>query len=208
VARALDSLARTRYGDSLVIIDWLPYSQDTLNINPGDSLRLSRYQHNSGQPTLVLDGYQAVEMPTDPSEYYEKFDAKIRIVKSTPTYVTLTLSGEADTVECRVIVTLVMDSLMPGSRPILYCVVTEDSLTDLLGPSWDRVPLAFVPTDAGVSVSLARGDTLVDTLTFTTAGHRLDRLGAAVFVEDTIGSKEHPVLQSATISRFVLTEDK
>jgi hypothetical protein len=208
VARALDSLARTRYGDSLVIIDWLPYSQDTLNINPADSLRLSRYQHNSGQPTLVLDGYQAVGMPSDPSEYYETFDAAIRRVKSTATYVTLTLTGEADTVEGRVIVTLVMDSLTPGSRPTLYCVVTEDSLTDLLGPSWDRVPRAFVPSDAGVPVSLARGDTLVDTLTFTTAGHRLDKLGAAVFVEDTSVSKEHPVLQSATLSRFVQTEDK
>ena len=65
-----------------------------------------------------------------------------------------------------------------------------------------------MPDRNGVPVSLARGDTLVDTLTFVTTGHRLDKLGAAVFVEDASGTEGHPVLQSATIDRFVLTEDK
>jgi hypothetical protein len=207
-AQALDSLMRTTYGDSLAIVEWHPYATDTMNINPDDSLRVAGYQHNKGQPSLVLDGYQAVAMPSDPSEFYETFDAAIRAVKSTAAYVALTVTGEADTVEGRVIVTLAMDSITPGSSPTLYCVVTEDSLLDQLGGAYFRVPAQFLPDRNGMPVSLARGDTLVDTLTFATAGHRLDMLGAAVFVEDASGTEEHRVLQSATINRFVLTEDK
>jgi hypothetical protein len=201
---------RVRYGDSLVIVEWHPYGVDTLNINPDDSIRVSRYQHNRGQPALALDGYQQVAMPSDPSEYYATFDAAIRAVKSTAAFVALTVTGDADTVEGRIIITLAMDSITPGSSPTLYCVVTEDSLVPdtLLGGAYFCVPAQFVPDRNGVPVSLARGDTLVDTLTFATAGHRLDMLGAAVFVEDASGAEEHRVLQSVTISRFVLTEDK
>jgi hypothetical protein len=101
-----------------------------------------------------------------------------------------------------------MDSIAPGSMPTLHCVVTDDSLLDPLGGAYFRVPFQLLPDLNGMPVSLARGDTLVDTLTFATAGHRLDKLGAAVFVEDASGTEEHRVLQSATISRFVLTEDK
>jgi hypothetical protein len=207
-ARALDSLVKARFGDSLVVVDWHPYAHDAFNINPDDSLRVARYQHNRGQPALALDGYQEVVMPSDPSEYYGTFEAAIRSVKSAAAYVALTVTGEADTVEGRVIVTLAMDSIAPGSSPTLYCVVTEDSLLDPLGGAYFRVPAQFVPDRDGVPVSLARGDTLVDTLTFATAGHRLDKLGAAVFVEDSSGTEVHRVLQSATLNRFVLTEDK
>jgi hypothetical protein len=207
-ARALDSLVKTRYGDSLVIAEWHPYSTDAFNINPDDSLRVAGYQHNPGQPSLVLDGHLQLAMPSDPSEYYGTFDAAIRTVKSSAAYVALTATGEADTVEGRVIFTLAVDSITPGSTPTLYCVVTEDSLIDPLGGAYFRVPAQFVPDRNGVPVSLARGDTLVDTLTFATAGYRLDKLGAAVFVEDVRGTEEHRVLQSATINRFVLTEDK
>ena len=206
-ARALDSLVKTRYGDSLVIVEWHPYSTDMLNINPDDSIRVSRYQHNQGQPSLVLDGYLQLAMPSDPSEYYGTFDAAIRTVKSTASYVTLAATGDADTVEGRIVVTLAMDSITPGSTPTLYCVVTEDSLLDPLGGAYFRVPAQFVPDRNGVPVNLARGDTLVDTLTFATAGHRLDKLGAAVFIEDASGTEDHRVLQSATISQFALTED-
>jgi len=207
-ARALDSLVKTRYGDSLAVVEWHPYVLDTFNINPDDSLRIARYQHNPGQPSLVLDGYLQVAMPSDPSEYYGTFDAAIRTVKSSATFVALTATGEADTVEGRVIVTLAMDSVTTGSTPTLYCVVTEDSLLDPLGGAYFRIPARFLPDRNGVPVSLARGDTLIDTLTFATAGCRLDKLGAAVFVEDVKGTEEHRVLQSATINRFVLTEDK
>ncbi len=207
-ARALDSLVKTRYGDSLAVVEWHPYVLDTFNINPDDSIRVARYQHNPGQPSLVLDGYLQVAMPSDPSEYYGTFDAAIRTVKSSATFVALTATGEADTVEGRVIVTLAMDSITTGSTPTLYCVVTEDSLLDPLGGAYFRIPARFLPDPNGTSVSLARGDTLVDTLTFATAGYRLDKLGAAVFVEDVSGTEEHRVLQSATISRFVLMEEK
>jgi hypothetical protein len=199
---------KARYGDSLVIAEWHPYAHDEFNINPDDSVRMSRYLHTPGQPSLALDGSLEVVVPSDPFEYYETFDAAIQTVKSTAAYVALTATGDADTVEGRIVVTLAMDSIAPGSTPTLYCVVTEDSLLDALGGTHFRVPRQFVPDRNGLPVSLARGDTLVDTLTFPTVGYRLDKLGAAVFVEDTSGTEEHRVLQSATIDRFVLTEEK
>jgi hypothetical protein len=207
-ARALDSLVRTRYGDSLVIVEWHPYSDDSLNINPDDSIRMSRYQHNRGQPALSLDGYQQVAIPPDPAQFYETFDAAIRNVRSTVSFAALTAVGEADAAEGRIVFTLAMDSIAPGSNPTLYCVVTEDSLLDELGGAYYRVPVQLLPDRNGVPVNLARGDTLVDTLTFSTAGRRLDKLGAAVFVEDASGTAEHRVLQSATIKRFTLMEEK
>jgi len=207
-SQALDSLARTTYGDSVVIVAWHPYAHDAFNINPDDSVWVAGYQHNLGQPSLVLDGYLQLAMPSEPSEYYESFDAAIRTVKSTAAYVMLTATGDADTVEGRIVVTLAMDSITPGSAPTLYCIVTEDSLIDPLGGAYFRVPQQFLPDRNGVPVNLARGDTLVDTLTFATAGHRLEKLGAAVFIEDASGTEDHRVLQSATISQFVLTEDK
>jgi hypothetical protein len=208
-AQALDSLVRTRFGDSLVIVEWHPYAGDTFNINPDDSLRVSRYQHNPGQPSLVLDGYVAVEIPSEPTQFYSTFDDAIRAVKSEPVFVTLVVdSAMADSTQGRILLHLVADSTTPPSNPTLHCVVTEDSLLDQLGGAYFRVPAQFLPNRNGMPVSLARGDTLVDTLTFATAGHRLDMLGAAVFVEDASGTEEHRVLQSATINRFVLTEDK
>ena len=203
---------RTRYGDSLVIVEWHPYAHDSLNINPDDSLRVARYVHNLGQPSLVLDGYRAVEMPSDPSQFYSTFDDAIRVVKSESTFVTLMVdSAKADSAQGRVFVRLAADSIAPGTSPTLYCVVTEDSLVPdtVFGGAYFRVPAQFVPDPNGIPVSsLRRGDTLDTILTFATAGHRLDMLGAAVFVEDASGSEEHRVLQSVTISRFVLTEDK
>ena len=199
---------RTRYGDSLVIAEWHPYAYDTFNINPDDSLRVFRYQHNPGQPSLVLDGYLEVVMPSDPAQYYGEFDNAVKSVKSDTSFMMLEASGEADSSVGRVFIRLAADSITPGTSPTLYCVVTEDSLPAPLGGAYFRVPAQFVPDRNGPPVSLARGDTLVDTLTFAIAGYRLDKLGAAVFVEDASGTDEHRVLQSATIDRFVLTEEK
>jgi hypothetical protein len=207
-ARALDSLVRTRYGDSLVIVEWHPYSDDSLNINPDDSLRVARYQHNPGQPSLVLDGYIEVAIPAEPGLYFSAFDDAIQNVKSDASYFMLDARGEADSATGRVVITLAADSIAPGTSPTLYCIVAEDSLTDALGAAYFRVPTQLVPDRNGLPVSLARGDTLVDTLEFSTAGRRLDMLGAAVFVEDANGTADHRVLQSATIKRFTLMEEK
>ena len=182
-----------------------------MNINPDDSVRASRYLHNPGQPSLALDGYQEIAMPSDPSEYYQAFDAAIRAVKSEPVFVTLAVdSATADSTQGRVILHLAADSTAPPSSPTLYCVVTEDSLVPdtVFGGAYFRIPVQYVPDLNGIPVSLTPGATLVDTLEFPTAGHRLDKLGAIVFLEDTSASTGHYVLQSATISRFVLTEDK
>ena len=200
---------RTRYGDSLVVVEWHPYAHDTFNINPDDSVRVARYQHNPGQPSLVLDGYSAVEMPSDPSLFYSTFEDAIRVVKSEPVFVTLVVdSATADSSQGRVLLYLAADSTTPPSSPTLYCVVTEDSLTDRLGGTYFRIPVQFVPDLNGIPVSLAPGATLVDTLVFPTVGHRLDKLGAIVYLEDTSASTGHYVLQAATIRSFALAEDK
>jgi hypothetical protein len=200
---------RTRYGDSLVIAEWHPYAHDAFNINPDDSLRVARYVHNPGQPSLVLDGYFPVEMPSDPVQFYSTFENAIGVVKSEPVFVTLVVdSATADSTQGRVLLHLVADSTAPLSSPTLYCIVTEDSLVDPLGGAYFRIPVQFVPDLNGTPVSLAPGATLVDTLEFPTVGHRLDKLGAIVFLEDTSASTGHHVLQAATIKRFVLTEDK
>ncbi len=200
---------RTRYGDSLAIAEWHPYAYDTFNINPDDSLRVARYQHNPGQPSLVLDGYLELVMPSDPVQYYGEFANAVQVVKSKSTFVTLMVdSAAADSAQGMIRVRVTADRIAPDSRPTLYCVVTEDSLLDPLGGAYFRVPARFVPDRNGIPLTLSRGDTLDTTLAFPTAGYRLDKLGAAVFVEDASGTEEHRVLQSATIDRFVLTEEK
>ena len=200
---------RTRYGDSLVIAEWHPYAYDTFNINPDDSLRVARYQHNPGQPALYLDGYYQVEMPSDPVQYYGRFNDAVQVVKSDSTFMMLTVdSTTVDSTEGRVFIRVAADSIAPGTSPTLYCVVIEDSLVDALGGAYFRVPVQFVPGAAGIPLSLIRGDTLDTTLVFPTVGRRLEKLGAAVFVEDASGTEVHRVLQSVTVDRFVLTEEK
>jgi hypothetical protein len=197
-----------KYGDSLVIVAWHPYGTDTFNLNPDDSLRLTRYTHNRGQPAVALDGYLEVAMPSDPVEYYNACYAAIQSVKSARSFGMLEATGTADSLQGRIVVRVALDSVMPGTTPTLYCVVTEDSLLDMFRAPYFRVPRALLPDRNGTPLVLARGDTLTDTLTFSTAGLRLDKLGAALFLEDASGSEPHRVLQSATIDRFVLTEDK
>jgi len=200
---------RTRYGDSLAVVEWHPYGYDVMNINPDDSLRVARYQHNPGQPSLILDGYLEVTLPSDPSLYYGEFSNAIQSVKSESTFVTLTVdSTAADSVEGRVFLTIADDSVASGAQPTLYCVVTQDSLTDPLGAVYKRVARRFVPNRDGIPLTLGRGDTLDTALVFPTAGLRLDKLGAALFVEDAGGSITHRVFQSATIGQFTLTEEK
>jgi len=202
-------LARTKYGDNLVIIEWHPYPHDVFNLNPDDTLRVNRYQHNPGQPSLILDGYRAVEMPSDPAQFYSVFDNVITVVKSDSTFMMVVVdSATADSSEARVFVRLAADSTMPGAVPTLYCVFTADSLVDELGGAYFRVPIGFAPDRNGVPLSLVRGDTFATTLSFPVSGHRPDKLGAALFVEDASGTEAHRVLQSATVVRFTVTEDK
>lgn len=149
-------------------------------------------------------------MPSDPVQYYGEFDNAVQVVKSDSTFVMLTVDSAAvDSTEGRVFIRVAADSIAPGTSPTLYCIVTEDSLTDPLGGSYSRVPQQFLPNPNGIPVtSLRRGDTLDTVLTFVATGRRLDRLGAAVFVEDASGTEEHRVLQSATVDRFALTEER
>jgi hypothetical protein len=200
---------RTKYDDSLAIVEWHPYAYDTFNINPDDSLRVDLYQHNPGQPSLVLDGHRPVEMPSDPGQYYSGFDNAVSVAKSESTFVTLLVdSAKADSIEGHIFFRLTVDSVTPGTAPTLCCVVTEDSLVDLLGGVYFRIPVRFVPDRHGLPINLDRGDTLDTTLAFSTAGYRTDKLGAAVFVEEASWTEERRVLQAATIRSFVMTEEK
>jgi hypothetical protein len=198
-------LVRTRFGDSLAVVEWHPFSSDTFNINPDDSLRLARHQYAPGLPLVVVDGYLKVANVYDPSEWFAKCDSVVREAKAPASYVNLHATGEVTGMTGSVVIEMAIDSLAPGCAPILYCVVTEDSLVGMFGEVYSRVARRFVPDRNGIPVSLARGDTLRDTLTFATAGMRPDKLGAVVFVEDTSGTEPHRVLQATTIRHFTIT---
>jgi hypothetical protein len=192
----------------LVIVVWHPYAHDTLNMNPDDSIRMSRFQHNAGQPSLILDGYLEVVMPSDPVRYFEEFGNAIVGVKSNPTYAFVEATGTADSAQAQVFLWVAIDSVAPGTQPTLYCVVMEDSLTDPLGATYSRTPQALVPDGNGIPLNLARGDTLTDTLTFDMTGHVPRNMCAAIFIEDAAAAETHRVLQAATINRLEFVEDK
>jgi hypothetical protein len=190
------------------VVVWHPYATDTFNINPDDSVWLSRFQHNKGQPSLILDGYRVVEMPSDPARYYEEFNNAIAVVKSSASYAFIEAAGVADSAQARVFVRVALDSVVPGAQPTLYCVLMEDSLRDPLGGDYSRTPRRILPDLNGIPLSLARGDTLSDTLTFDMTGHDPRNLCAAVFIQDAAAIEPHRVLQAATVNRFAFTEDK
>jgi hypothetical protein len=181
---------------------WHPYAHDTLNINPDDSVRLSRFQHNPGQPSLILDGYLEVVMPSDPVRYFEEFNNAVAGVKSSPTYAFVEATGLADSAQAQVFFRVAIDSVTPGTQPTLYCVLMEDSLTDALGAVYSRTPQALLPGLNGIPLNLARGDTLSDTLAFDMTGHVPRNMCAAIFIEDAAAAEPHRVLQAATINRL------
>jgi len=144
-------------------------------------------------------------MPSDPVRYADEFNNAVVGAKSTASYAFIEAVGAADSVQGSLVVRVAIDSAAPGTQPTLYCVVTEDSLTDPLGGTSNRVARQFLPDMNGIPLNLARGDTLSDTLAFDVSGHAPRHTRAVIFIEDAAAAEPHRVLQAATV-RF--TEDK
>ena len=193
--RALDSLSAVDYDSAMpVVVYMLP---GRFNATPEDSAR------RSPPKTLYLDDSAVVNMELhQPSEYGEVFSGNIEVAKSRPSFVTLAAeSTYADTADGIVVVRATADSVASGADLRLAVIVTEDSMVTqgFLNARWDNVARRVVPSYDGRPITLARGDTLYDTLRFTTIGLNPAQLGAAVYVRD---ANDLSVLQALSVRRL------
>lgn len=196
----MDSLARYRYDSLMPVVVWIPVGR--FATAPDDSIHLGHY----GYPpkSLILDGDSVAhsdELP--PNQYGRLFAEYIDIAKSKPTYATVLIdSAGADSLGGAICLRLTVDSTPPGVRFGLVAVVTEDSVQTegALGTTWHRVARRVVPDWRGRELNLVRGDTLYDTLRFSTTGLKPSRLKAAVFVQNLT---DWTIVQSRAVNRFV-----
>jgi hypothetical protein len=195
--QVLDSLAEARYDSSIAIVVYHPFDQ--FKIHPADTLRLRGFDYYQ-PPALVLDRRQ-IELPSwvSDSQYTQALEDAIDSLLPDSTYTTIELAGEADSASGMLAVRVTVDSAPPDADLRLKCVITEDSAADSIGLRYDRVARRFMPSIEGKAFSLARTDTLWDTLRFSCAGWRPRELSAVAFVEDARTGK---VVQSAELRRF------
>lgn len=193
----LDSLAIARYDSGVAVVVYHPLVGDPFRIPPDDSLRLLGYNYTT-PPSLVLDRRQ-IELPSEIEQYPEVIGNNLDAAKSESSFVTILLSGDADSTGGTVIARVAVDTVAPGANLHLKCIITEDSVADSMGLRYDDVARRFVPSLDGTAFSLARTDTLYDTLRFTGTGYNPLKLKAVVFVEDVNSGK---VLQAAELRRF------
>jgi hypothetical protein len=204
--RALDSLSAKRYDSTTAVISFIPRGR--FAIPPDDTVHLAPYHVPA--KWLVLDGRDKIDFTAMPAEDYgTDFASGIDQARSESSYVTLAVAAAAvdtDEAEGIIVVKVTVDTTMPGSDLRLLAVVTEDSMaTHARYPVvFDRVARRFVPDAAGKSFSVARFDTLYDTMRFSTVNMRPSQLGAAIFVED---ASDHTIVQATQLWRFSLKED-
>ena len=184
----------------MAIVDYHPI--DLFMIRPDDSLRLLGYDYDV-PPALILDRRQ-VELPSEIQEFAEAIANYVEVAKSESSFVSLWLSGEADSASGKVFVKAAMDTFETGANLRLKCVITEDSVVDSMGLRYPRVARRFLPDLQGKPFAVARFDTLYDTLSFSCAGFQPGQLSAVVSVEDV---NSNHALQAAELRRFVLKED-
>lgn len=195
----MDSLSNSRYDSLMPVIVWMPVGR--FSLAPDDSIHLGNY--GWAVKSLILDGDSVAhtdEVP--PNQYGPVFADLIDIAKSTPTYATLIVdSAHADSAGGALLVRVTADSVPPGAQMRLVAVITEDSVVTegFLGTTWDRVARRVVPNWQGRELNLARGDTLYDTLRFSTAGLNPAKLKAAVFIQN---AANWTIVQSLGVNRL------
>ncbi len=162
-----------------------------------DSARRSPPKH------LYLDGTRVLNMDDYGStQYGSVFAASIDVAKSRPSFMSLAVeSTYADTADGVCVVMVTADSVALGADLRLVAVVTEDSVvtSGFLGAKWDHMARRIVPDYSGKSISLARGDTLYDTLRFSTTGCNPAKLAAAVYLRD---AQDNSIVQSLRVRAF------
>ncbi len=181
------------------IVVWIPVGR--LGVAPDDSLHLARYGYEV--KSLILDGDSVAH--TDeiaPNQYFRVFGDLVAVAKSKPTWASIAVdSAWADGSNGGVAVRVTADSIPPGTQLRLVAVITEDSVVTqgFLSAIWNRVARRVLPDWQGREVSLARGDTLFDTLRFSTAGLNPAKLRAALFIRN---AAEWTIVQSLGVSRL------
>ncbi len=177
------------------VVMYMPVGR--FRVTDEDSARRSPPKH------LYLDGNRVLNMDDyGPTQYGSAFAGSIDVAKSRPSFVSLAAeSTYADTADGVLVVMLTVDSVPPGADLRLVAIVTEDSVVTSgpLSARWDRVARRVLPGYAGKAMSLARGDTLYDTLRFSTAGCNPTKLKAGVYLHD---ARDSSVVQSLNIRRF------
>ncbi len=193
--RALDSLSANRYDSAMPVVMFMPVGR--FLVTPDDSTRRLPPKH------LYLDGIRVLNMDDYGSNQYgSTFAGSIDVAKSRPSFVTLAAeSTYADTTDGVLVVMATADSVAPGADLGLVAIITEDSVvtSGFLSARWDHMARRVVPDYSGKSISLARGDTLYDTIRFSTVGCNPAKLGAAVYVQDR---SDNSIVQSLNVLRF------
>jgi len=200
--RALDSLSKARYDTAVPVVAFFPVGR--FGAPPDDSLHLSPYGVQA--KTLVLDGTTKIPVPDDVGQYGPVFSGYIDVAKSESAFVSLGLvSAVADTASGRLVVWAAVDSAPAGADLRLLAVVTQDSFMTAgsFPMRFDHVARRILPDHYGVALPPARGDTLVDTFDFSTAGLLPAYLRAAVFVEN---AADHTIAQALNVPGFLVTD--
>jgi hypothetical protein len=195
--RLVDSLAQTRYDSLVAIVVYHPFDQFT--IRPADALRLQGFDYDH-PPALVLDRQQ-IALPgwVSDSQYAHALASGMDALMPDSSFTTIELSGEADSDSALLVIRVMVDSTPEDADLRMRCVITEDSAADSLGLRYNRVARRFVPNVSGNAFSLARADTLQETLRFSCAAWQPEKLSAVVFVEDAHSGE---VVQAAELRRF------
>ena len=177
------------------VITFIPVGR--FRVTPEDSAR------RSPPKWLYLDDSAVVNMDlVAPAEYGAVFADNIDVAKSRPSFVTLSAeSSYADTADAALVVMATADSVSPGSDLRMIAIVTEDSVvtSGSLAARWDKVARRVIPDYDGRPVTLARGDTLYDTLRFSTDGLNPEKLGAAVYIRNAVDGS---IVQTLNVRRF------
>lgn len=180
------------------VIAWIPVGR--FAVAPDDSLHLGHYGH--AVKSLILDGDSVAHIDQLSLPYGPALAGYIDVAKSTPTYAAILVdSTSADSVDGALFLRVTADSTPPGVQMRLVAVITEDSVVTegFLGTTWNRVARRVVPNYQGRELSLARGDTLYDTLRFSTAGLNPAKLKAALFIQN---AADWTIIQSRSVNRL------
>lgn len=204
----LDSLSVARYDSSVAVVNFLPVG--SYAVHPDDTLYLATYA--LAIKTLLLDGATKFNFATQSEpEYGALFASNIDVAQSESAYIYVAMdSAYADSSAGLIVVKVAVDTTLPGADLRLIGILTEDSVrtnVDRQGGRtyFDRLARRFMPDYNGRSFSIARFDTLYDTMRFVNSGFRPEKLSAAVLVMD---ASSHQVLQARELNRFPLKEGK
>lgn len=202
----MDSLGIT-YGDSLVHVTWYQAFGPLEIATPEGDARSVRYNVAGLWPSVYFDGFDKAPQISD--SFYTVYRDFVDLARSRATVLEMSLDPattvlDSATMGIGVHITPTDSSLDAARGLMLVAVVVEDSApyySPLRGDTaYARFCARKVVGDTwGIPVSLKFGTDFDTVLTTSIGSWRPERLGVAVFVQDTATNR---VLQSVGIRRF------